>query len=118
MAYISKENKAMLAANVKPLIKKFGLKGSLSVRNRSTLILKLKFAKSLLLSPELERRVDDYGLEIARNHGVLANTVKPKYREIIEALVSAMKGENFFDDSDAMIDYFNVSHYVQINVVS
>ena len=45
MAYMSQEKKAKIAPKVKKILKKFGVKGSLAVRNHSTLVLNLKSGK-------------------------------------------------------------------------
>ena len=42
MAYMSQERKSEIAPKVKSILKKFGIKGSLSVRHHSTLSLTLK----------------------------------------------------------------------------
>ena len=42
MAYMSQERKAEIAAVVKPILKKYGIKGSLAVRNHSTLVLNIR----------------------------------------------------------------------------
>ena len=38
MAYMNQERKAKVAAKVKPILAKYGMKGSLSVRNHSTIV--------------------------------------------------------------------------------
>jgi hypothetical protein len=45
MAYMNQEKKAKIAAKIKPLLKRYGLKGSLAVRNHSTIVLNLKSGK-------------------------------------------------------------------------
>ena len=42
MAYINQEGKAKISAALKPVLSKYGMKGSLSVRNHSTIALTLK----------------------------------------------------------------------------
>ena len=41
MAYMNQTKKQTIAAKVKPILAKYGMKGSLSVRNHSTIVLKL-----------------------------------------------------------------------------
>ena len=45
MAYMSQEKKAKIVAAVKPILKKYGIKGSFAVRNHSTIVLTLKQGK-------------------------------------------------------------------------
>ena len=45
MAYVSQEMKSELAPVIKTILKKYGMKGSLAVRNHSTLVLNIKSGK-------------------------------------------------------------------------
>ena len=45
MAYMNQERKAKIATAIKPILAKYGLKGSLSVRNHSTICLTVKSGK-------------------------------------------------------------------------
>ena len=45
MAYMNQQKKAVIASNLKPVLKKYGLKGSLSVNNHSTIVLTVKSGK-------------------------------------------------------------------------
>ena len=45
MAYFSQEDKAKLAPTVKAILKKYGLKGSVSVRSHMVFTLKIKSGK-------------------------------------------------------------------------
>ena len=45
MAYMSQERKQQRAPIIKAILKKYGVKGSLSVRNHSTLVLNIKSGK-------------------------------------------------------------------------
>ena len=45
MAYMNQQMKAKIAALLKPILKKYGVKGSLSVRNHSTICLTVKSGK-------------------------------------------------------------------------
>ena len=45
MAYVSQEMKSELAPTIKSILKKYGMKGSLAVRNHSTIVLNLKSGK-------------------------------------------------------------------------
>ncbi len=42
MAYMNQERKAKIAANLKPVLKKYGVKGSLRVRNHMAIVLTIK----------------------------------------------------------------------------
>lgn len=105
MAYVSQEMKARLAPAIKAVLKKYGMKGSIAVRHHSTLVVNLKqgpidFGKDYI-------QVNTYWV-----HEHYEGTA----RSFLTELVDAMKGPDFFDHSDAMTDYFHLSHYIDINV--
>lgn len=40
----------------------------------------------------------------------------PKYTPLFEKIVSIMKGEDWYDDSDPQTDYFNTAYYIDLNI--
>lgn len=112
MAYMNKERKAERAPAIKKILKKYGLKGSLSVRNYSTLALKIKDVRGLF-----ESHMDDFkrnwGLSINPYH---YNNFSPEITKLFDELTAAMYGKDYFDHSDPMTDYFHTSHYISIDV--
>ena len=126
MAYVSQEYKAKVAPIVKALCKKYGVKGSLSVRHHSTLVLTVKSGKLDF--------INNFNNTIAERVG--GNRVNPadkylqvnvywchehfsgKAKDFMVEAVKALKGPDYFDKSDIMTDYFHTSHYVDINVGS
>jgi hypothetical protein len=115
MAYMNQEMKAKIAKNLKPVLKKYGVKGTLSVSNHSTIVLTLKSGKIDFFA--------DYGdSEDARKFGIDVNpywfhehfvgTSKAFLTEAFRALKSA----DWYDDSDIQTDYFNTAYYFRINV--
>jgi hypothetical protein len=126
MAYVSKEMKAQIAPVVKALCKKYGVKGTLSVRNHSALVLTISQGSIDFLGS-----VNRKNQEIAERRGQAAHVVKdhiqvnPHWvnehydgvaREFLEQAVAALKGPDYFDRSDISSDYFHCSHYVDINI--
>jgi hypothetical protein len=105
MAYVSQELKAKLQPRIKSILKRYGVKGSVAVRNHSTLVVNLK-----------EGRVDFGGDRIQVNPYWVHEHYEGVAREFLMELVDAMKGPDFFDHSDAQVDYFHCSHYIDINV--
>jgi hypothetical protein len=115
MAYMNQEMKAKIAKNLKPVLKKYGVKGTLSVSNHSTIVLTLKSGKIDFFA--------DYGdSEDARKFGIDVNpywfhehftgTSKAFLTEAFRALKSA----DWYDESDIQTDYFNTAYYFRINV--
>ena len=115
MAYVSQEMKKELAPQIKAVLKKYGMKGSLAVRHHSSLVCNIKSGKLDILgalgASEYERdyvQVNPYWIE--------ENYDNPQVVAFLSELKEAMEGPNFFDHSDPMTDYFHRSHYIDINV--
>lgn len=113
MAHMNKERKAERAPIIKKILKKYGMKGSLSVLNYSTLHLKVKDVRGLF-----ESRMDDFkrkwGLSI--NPYNFEDSYTGDAKHMLTELVAAMYGDDYFDKSDIMTDYFHTSHYISIDV--
>lgn len=128
MAYMNQERKAKIAAQVKPILAKYRMKGSLSVRNHSTIVLKLTAGP-----------IDFIGdLNTQRQLGyVTAKLDKDKMRQryeldinpywyhehytgeslaFLSEIIPAMKAADWYDNSDISTDYFNTAYYYDVNV--
>jgi len=114
MAYMNQERKAERAPKIKAILKEYGQKGSLSVRHHSTLVLKLKDVAGMFeFKDEYQKR---WGISINPYH--FQNQYDcPKVVEMLKKLTAAMYGDDYFDESDSMIDYFHCSHYIDIDVL-
>lgn len=126
MAYVSKEMKAKAAPVIKALLKKYGLKGSLSVRNHSTLTLTVSqgaidFIGNFNSTCQRQPRYNDRQF-IPAEKSIQVNTYwahehfSGKAAEFLGKAIQALKGPDYFDESDAMTDYFHCSHYIGINI--
>ena len=129
MAYVSQEMKKSLAPTIKTILNKYGIKGSLAVNNHSTLVLNIKSGKIDFLKNYIETTEPvrsghlnfDMTVESLRGN-IQVNTYHTdsqysgKAKKFFAEVIAAMKGPKFFDHSDAMTDYFHVSHYIDINV--
>jgi len=120
MAYISQEDKKTLAPAIKAVFKKYGLKGSISIKNHITLCANVSAG-----------RLDLIGAAAAvgslRSTGYYqANPYRPtneKYKDInldifnfYEQLKKAMRGTLWFDKSDLMTDYHHTAYFMDINI--
>ena len=115
MAYVSQEMKKELAPQIKAVLKKYGMKGSLAVRHHSSLVCNIKSGKLDILgalgASEYERdyvQVNPYWIE--------ENYDDAEVVAFLSELKDAMEGPNFFCHDDSMTDYFHRSHYIDINV--
>jgi hypothetical protein len=126
MAYVSQEKKASLAPAIKALLKQYNLKGTLSVSHHSTLVLPIKSGKI-----DFIKNYNDTNRNKARpSHLPFVDQadsiqVNPYWchehftgnaKKFLVAVINAMKGPDFFDESDSMTDYFHCSHYVEVNI--
>jgi len=57
MAYISQEMKKELAPEIKAVLKKYGVKGTIAIRNHSTLVVNIKSGKLDLIG-DYNRKID------------------------------------------------------------
>jgi hypothetical protein len=108
MAYMNQEKKAKIAAKLKPILKKFGLKGSL-------IVLTIK-------SGSVDFFTDSGNPEDARKFGIQVNPYwykdhfTGKAKEALSEIVPAMYSADYYDNSDAQTDYFDTAYYVHVNV--
>lgn len=131
MAYMSQERKQQRAPIIKAILKKYGVKGSLSVRHHSTLVLNLKsgeidfiynFIATDKLSNSGKKMSQDQIEHIEKTRCLDVNPYWFKEhfsgtaKEFLTEIVDAMYGSDYFDKSDAQIDYFHCSHYIDVNI--
>ena len=131
MAYMSQERKAQRAPVIKAILKKYGVKGSLSVRNHSTLVLNVKSGKIDFIENFITTDANlNYGRKmtqdqidyIGKNKSLDVNPYwyqehfTGKAKDFLKEVLDAMYGADYFDESDAQVDYFHCSHYVDVNI--
>jgi len=117
MAYMSQEKKAKIAPKIKAILAKYKVKGSLSVRNHMTLCLTLKSGAIDFIANSNKVCGNDF-YQVAR--GFTPNTFQNHYDGVALAFMkevfAAMKGADWYDNSDAQTDYFDTAYYVDVNV--
>ena len=111
---MNKERKNDRAPVIKAILKKYGQKGTLSVRHYSTLVLKLKDVQGMFSFKDDFQKT--WGLSINPYHFESHYADSPKVVKMLKELTDAMYGSDYYDQSDAMTDYFNCSHYIDIDV--
>jgi hypothetical protein len=133
MAYMSQERKQQRAPIIKAILKKYGIKGSLSVRNHSTLVLSLKSGSIDFIENYIQTdakvihggKMSQDQIDYIRNNRSL--DVNPYWyqehysgvaKDFLKEVLDAMYGSDYFDESDAQVDYFHCSHYVDVNIGS
>jgi hypothetical protein len=132
MAYMSQEKKAQIAPAVKAILKKYKVKGSLSVRNHSTLSLTIKsgaidFVENFIQTDANvihgKKMSQDQIDWIRKSQSVDVNPYwyhehfSGKAKQFLREVLTAMNDGNW-DKSDIQTDYFNVGWYVNVNIGS
>ena len=108
MAYVSKETKKELAPEIKKVLAEYGVKGTIKVNNYMTLVVTLRKVPAGLFTPkEMADGVNVYHIE-----RLFEGTAK----KFLTKLLTAMKGEKWYDKTDAMIDYFDTAWYNDIKI--
>ena len=110
MAYVSQADKKSLAPAIKAVLNKYGMKGSIRVRNHSTLVVTVKSGAidfSDYMRGEAYIDVNEYWID--QHYTGIA-------RNFLNELLEAMKGPHYFNNDDAMTDYFHRSHYTDITI--
>jgi hypothetical protein len=127
MAYMNQEKKAKIQGKLKPILAKFGLKGSLSVRNHSSICLLIKSGPIDFIGNSNETCSRDQ-YQVAQGFKVSKETytdVNPYHykshfsgiaKEALDEILPAMYSADYYDESDAMTDYFNTAYYVHVTV--
>jgi len=122
MAYMNQEKKAAIAAALKLVMPK-GWKYSLSVRNHSTIVCTISAAPVDLLANWNEttapRRAVNGDLIPSKYVQVNTYHVRQQFsgdvQDTMSKIVEALNLNNH-DNSDFMTDYFDVGHYVDLNI--
>jgi len=130
MAYVSQERKQSLAPAIKAVLKKYGVKGSLSIRTHSSLVLTIKSGKIDFVENFIEtdskvlhgRKMSQAQINhIRKNQSVDVNPYwyhehfSGKAKDFLKEVLAAMNKGNH-NNSDAMTDYFDVGWYVDVNI--
>ena len=109
MAYVSQEMKKELAVGIKKVLKKYGCKGNIVVKNHMSLYVDVMegpidfdFSHGEGYSQVNTYWIDDHYKGIAK--------------QFLNELLAEMKGKNYYNNDNAMIDYFVRSHYTDINI--
>ena len=130
MAYMSQERKAKLAPAIKAVLNKYGVKGSLSVRNHMSLVLTIKsgsidfvenFIETDASGPSGRKMSAEQVSYIRKNQSLDVNVYwykehfSGRARDFLMEIIPLMNNGNH-DNSDIMTDYFDVGWYVDVNI--
>lgn len=128
MAYMNQEKKQAIAAKIKPILKKYGVKATMAVHNHSTLVLNIKSGKLDFIENYIYTNgnsptamTEDQVAYLRKNQTL---DVNPYWYQkhftgetlaCLKELIPAMNTGNH-DNSDIQSDYFDVGFYIDVNV--
>ena len=130
---MSQEKKAKIVSVVKPILKKYGVKGTFAVRNHSTICLNIKEGKIDFIenyistdnaSPCARKMAPDQIDYIRKNKSLDINPYwfqehfSGDAKKFLTEVFTGMKAAGWYDNSDAQTDYFDTAYYVDVNVGS
>jgi hypothetical protein len=124
MAYMSQENKKRIVALAKPILKKYGIKATFSVNHHTSLECNIKSGKidfikqfnTFMNKSNRPESMKDYAKGyIQANHYHLNNYFEGEALACLQEIKEVMMSGNH-DNSDAMVDYFDVGWYIHINI--
>jgi hypothetical protein len=123
MAYMSQDKKAVIQTKLKPILTKYGIKGTLSVRHHSTLVLTIKSGKIDFVTNANQVNCDKPNFRPVTSGNIDVNTYW--YHEHFDGIAKACLGDIIdamnsgnHDNSDVQTDYFDVGWYIDVDIGS
>ena len=117
MAYMNQERKAIIAANIKPILEKYRVKASLSVRDHLTIVLTVKKGEIDFIGDY--ESTTDCKLESGSMH-INQYWFKDHFSGAAKAFLAevytAMRSAGWYNNSDASVDYFDTAYYMDVNI--
>lgn len=127
MAYMNQERKAKIAQALKPVLAKYKVKGTLSVRNHMAICLTLKSGPIDFIANS-NRVCGNNHYQVSRGfrpNDTGYDQVNPYWfqdhydglaKDFLAEAFKALKAADYYDRSDAMTDYFDTAYYFDINI--
>ena len=111
MAYIGQKEKKELAPQIKAVLKKYKMKGTISINNHMTLVVTCQ-SGDLNFDENFVRNDQYLSVNVYHIDTWFTGTKK----KFLQELLQAMKGTKWYDKSGAMTDYFDSAYYNSINI--
>ena len=122
MAYMNQEKKAVIKANLDNVLKPLGIKFSLKVRHHMSISLTLKSGPVDFIGDYAKANGETTPAWVITTNHMSINRYwfqdhfsKP-VADIIAKIVKALETADYYDRSDAMVDYFDTAYYMDIDV--
>lgn len=118
MAYMNQERKKALSTGIKSVFKKYGVKGTIAVRNHMVLVANIKSGPIDFIG-NYNKTVDSKYHAASGNIDVnpywFQDHFSGRAKDFLKELFSAMNEGNH-NNSDIQTDYFDVGWYVDVNI--
>lgn len=127
--YMSQKKKAKISPKVKEVLKKYNLKGSISVKYQSAIILTIDSGEIDFLRNYFDHNCDRVGVSgssyetfcvvnksLNVNPYWYAESFTGEAVEALHDLHEALKGDDYFEYSDFSSDDFRCSHYIEVKI--
>ena len=124
---MNQERKAKIAQALKPVLAKYKVKGTLSVRNHMAICLTLKSGPIDFIANS-NRVCGNNHYQVSRGfrpNDTGYDQVNPYWfqdhydglaKDFLAEAFKALKAADYYDRSDAMTDYFDTAYYFDINI--
>lgn len=121
MAYMNQDKKKVIKTNLDKVLKPLGIKYSLRVDNHMSINCTIRSGKVDFIGNCKTKTGDKFSMTTERNHMQvnlfwLEDHFSDKPLEILQQVSQALKSADYYDRSDAMIDYFDTAYYMHLNV--
>jgi hypothetical protein len=113
MAYMNQEKKAVIKANLDKILKPLGIKYSLRVQRHSSITCTIQSSPIDFIGDSIVNKIDtDYTQ--CNLYWIENNYINPS-KDIILKIREALRSADYYDNSDAQIDYFDTAYYYYLN---
>jgi hypothetical protein len=121
---MNQQKKKVIAENLKKLLKGTGVKFTLSVNNHSSICMTIKSAPVDLIQNMNNTMASNPRYENHRNESGYTGVNQYWYKEhftgkaldIIDKCVKGLYSADYYDNSDAMTDYFDTAYYIDLKI--
>jgi hypothetical protein len=123
MAYMNQDKKKVIKANLDKVLKPLGIKYSLRVQDHMSINCTIKSGAVDFIG-NFKATTGDKFTTIPNNH-LASIQVNPYWynehftgdaRDIINKVIDGLKSANYYDRSDAQVDYFDTAYYMHLNI--
>lgn len=117
MAYMNQEKKARIKQALDNVLKPLGIKYSLRVQNYMAITCTIRSAPFNMLADRIKPSEFEKGYAQVNPYW-FTDHYEPRSANVLKGVMGAMQAADYYDRSDAMIDYFETAYYFHVNIGS